>query len=283
MSIRIILSLWLLPLLVACGSAKTGKQEDELYSRHLQRKVKLTILNSPLPSDKTELNLLIVNDGQDLTALRCETVLDSLTKTGKLKPLLIVGIEAGDRMQEFGVSGQPDFQQRGKKAGQYEDFVVKELLPFIRKKAGTRSFRSTAIAGWSMGGLSAFDIAWSHPDKFDKAGIFSGSFWWRDKDAADSSYQDRRNRIMHNKVRNFRKARQQNYWFFCGSLEENSDRDKDGIIDVQDDIEDLRMILMEKGLLTKDQLPLVIDRLGRHELDTWRLQWPDFLLWAFGK
>lgn len=273
----------LLILLVACKNKKTQVQEDELYSRHLQRKVQLTVLNTPLPDQKEDLNLLVLNDGQDFNALRVKEITDSLYKAGLIRPLLVVAVKAGDRMQEYGVAGKPDFQKRGSKADHYSEFINNELFSYIKKKSGVRKFHTAAIAGWSLGGLSAFDIAWNHDEKFDKAGIFSGSFWWRDKDVNDSSYDNTKNRIILEKVKNFRKARAQQYWFYCGSLEENSDRDGDGIIDVQDDIEDLRLLLMEKSLVAKDGLPLVVDRLGKHDLESWSRHFPDFLIWAFGK
>ncbi|MBK7123442.1 MAG: hypothetical protein IPH68_11905 [Chitinophagaceae bacterium] len=76
-----------------------------MYSRHLQRQVKLTIISTPMPDDKTELNLLILNDGQDMEKLGVKEALDSLYKKGLIRPLLIVGVHAGDREQEYGVAG----------------------------------------------------------------------------------------------------------------------------------------------------------------------------------
>ncbi len=53
---------------------------------------------------------------------------------------------------------------------------------------GISNFDSIAISGCSLGGLSAFDVAWDYADKIDKVGVFSGSFWYRDKDANDPYY-----------------------------------------------------------------------------------------------
>ena len=270
-------------LLLACNSKETKRQEDSLYSRHLQRKVTLTIVNTPLPDDKSIMNLLLLNDGQDLDQMRIIPIMDSLFQSGKIGPLLIVAIHAGDRMQEYGIADRPDYMKRGAKAKYYNDFVDNELLPFIKKRAGIKKFRSVAIAGWSLGGLSAFDIAWNNSDKIDKAGVFSGSFWWRDKDSNDSTYSDDKNRIILAKMRASRKKPAIQFWFMSGNLEESSDRDKDGIIDVQDDIEDLRLLLMERGIVSKENLPYTIDKLGKHDIPTWSRNIPDFLIWAFGK
>ncbi len=131
--------------------------------------------------------------------------LDSLYKADKIAPLVIIGVEAGDRMQEYGVTDNPDYLGRGKKAGFYDAFINNELYPYAKKESGVRKFRSFAIAGCSIGGLSAFDIAWNHPDKISKVGVFSGSFWWRDKASEDSSYSDEKNRIMYSKLKGFQK------------------------------------------------------------------------------
>src|SRR5436190_10449641 len=148
----------LLFLAIGCTS-KIKQQDDEIYSRHLQRHVKLTIISTPMPEDKGELNLLLLNDGQDMGQLRVRDIMDSLYKKKLIKPLLVVGIHAGERMKEYGVAGMPDFMNRGDKAGNYDEFVNDELYFFAKKKAGVRKFSSIVIAGCSLGGLSAFDIA----------------------------------------------------------------------------------------------------------------------------
>ena len=91
----------LVGLLFAMGCKKKIKQQqDELYSRHLQRKVKLTIISTPMPGNKSSLNLLLLNDGQDMQKLRVKEIADSLYKMELIQPLIIVGIDAGDRTQE---------------------------------------------------------------------------------------------------------------------------------------------------------------------------------------
>ena len=270
-------------IFLSCKNISIDVREDTIYSRHLQRNVQLTIINTPIPDQKDALNLLLVNDGQDIKTIRLKETVDSLYKLLLIRPLLVVAIHAGDRMKEYGISGKPDYQNRGSRANFYNAFVDQELYTFIKKKAGVRTFNTVAIVGWSLGGLSAFDIAWNNSDKIDIVGILSGSFWWRDKDTNDSSYSDKKNRIVYSTIEASRRKASTKYWFYTGSLEETSDRDKDGIIDVQDDTEDIRLLLIEKGLARKEDVPLIIDRLGTHDLPTWSRQIPDFLVWAFGK
>ena len=278
-------NVWLASLLIITvfGCKKVNMQDDKIYSRHLQRYVNLTIVNTPIPSDKSGLNLLFLNDGQDFGQMRIKEITDSLYEKGLIRPLVIVGIHAGDRMQEYGVAGKPDFAGRGSKAEFYDSFVDDELYPFAKKRAGVRKFNSVAIAGWSLGGLSAFDIAWNHPEKIDKVGVFSGSFWWRDKSTDDSSYSDEKNRIVFSKLKASRKKPDLQFWFYAGNAEENSDRDKDGIIDVVDDTKDLIQALKSKNIPNGGSIVYKESPGGKHEIPFWSAAFPEFLIWAFGK
>jgi enterochelin esterase-like enzyme len=265
----------------ACKRVK--QTDDNLYSRHLQRSVKLHILHTPAPADRSLFNLLILNDGQDMDKLRVKETLDSLYKKGKILPLVIIGVEAGDRMQEYGVTDKPDYLGRGGKANLYDAFINDELYPYAKKESGVRKFQSVAIAGCSLGGLSAFDIAWNHPEKISKVGVFSGSFWWRDKSSEDSSYSDEKNRIMYSKLKASRKKPGLQYWFYAGALEEKSDRDKDSVIDVIDDTKDIINLLKKKNLATDGGLIYRESPSGIHDYSSWSLVFPQFLTWAFGQ
>jgi len=269
----------LLILLFACKHVK--QTDDDLYSRHLQHSVKLHILHTPPPSDRSQYNLLIINDGQDLEKLRVKESMDSLYKAGKILPLVVIGVEAGDRMKEYGVTDKPDYLGRGARAGFYDAFINDELYPYAKKNSGVRKFQSVVIAGCSMGGLSAFDIAWNHPDKISKVGVFSGSFWWRDKASEDSSYSDEKNRIMITKLKASRKKPGLQYWFYAGAAEEKGDRDKDSIIDVIDDTKDIIALLEKKNVVVPEGLVYRELPGGIHDYSSWSEVFPEFLVWAF--
>lgn len=278
----------LLPLLAIqlafsnCKS-KIKQQDDELYSRHLQRHVKLTIINTPIPDDKSQLNLLLLNDGQDINKFCVKAILDSLYEKNLIRPVTVVGIHAGDRMKEYGVADQPDYKNRGDKAGDYDEFINDEIYPYAKKKAGVRKFSSVVIAGCSLGGLSAFDVAWNHSDKIDKVGVFSGSFWWRDKDNKAADYSDDNNRIMQAKIRSSKKKPHLLYWFYVGGKEEEGDRDKDGIIDAVDDTRDLVTLIKSKNICAPEDIVSTEDANAKHDWPYWSAQLPAFLVWAFGK
>ena len=275
-------ALLLLAFTVSCKK-KIKQQEDQVYSRHLQRQVKLTIISTPIPDDKAELNLLLVNDGQDIGQFRMKEIVDSLYRKKLIQPLIIVGIVTEDRNNEYGVSDKPDFMDRGNKAGKYAAFIDDELYPFIKKKAGVRKFKAVALAGCSLGGLSAFDIAWDHADKIDKVGVFSGSFWWRDKDEKDADYNNDKNRIMISKLKSSRKKPHLQYWLYAGDKEETGDRDKDSIIDVVDDTKDLAAMIKSKNVCLPGDILFTEDPNGTHDYKYWSHQLPQFLMWAFGK
>ena len=273
-------SVWLAFITTGCKS-NIKQQEDKLYSRHLQQHVALSIISTPVPDDKSSMNLLLLNDGQDIEPLGIREIADSLYKKKLIQPLVIVAIHPGNRLEEYGVSGLPDYNNNGLKADKYASFIDNELYPFVKKKAGVRKFKSVVIAGCSLGGLSAFDIAWDNADKIDKVGVFSGSFWWRDKDAAAPGYSDETNRIMLNKIRSSRKRPKLQYWLYTGAAEENSDRDKDGISDVVDDTRDLVEIIRNKKICAPDDIIYIESPNGKHDYTSWKKALPAFLIWAF--
>ncbi len=254
-----------------------------MYSRHLQAHIKLTVIHTPLPDDKKGVHLLLMNDGQDAAALRVLKTADSLFQKKRIQPLLTVAIHPDKRTSDYGIAGYPDLGNRGNRADKYGSFIINELLPHIKKQSGVRKFNSVTLMGCSQGGLSAFDIAWNNADKIDRVGVFSGSFWWRDKKPEDPSYSDAINRITHRMVQASRKRPSLSYWFYAGTAEETADRDKDGVIDVIDDTQDLIDLINKKNLQLKE--PVVFRKVegGKHHTDSWASVLPEFMIWAAGK
>ena len=126
------------------------------------------------------LDLLLINDGQNMEELGLTAILDDLISRGQIEPLVCVAIHTGkERKIEYGTAKCADYLGRGAKAALYTQFIFEELLPFIHSTYNIPSFKEKSFAGFSLGGLSALDIVWNHPDEFSKAGVFSGSFWWR--------------------------------------------------------------------------------------------------------
>lgn len=234
----------------------------------------------------SEASLLLINDGQELGRLGLAGILEELDSRGSLTPLLCVGIHAGvDRKMEYGSAGRPDFQGWGKSAGLYSCFVLEELIPAVRRRYAATgvSFREKAFAGFSLGALSAMDIVWRHPQEFRIAGLFSGSFWWRTRDKADPAYDERRDRIMHDEVRNGGFYPWLKFFFECGTADEQEDRNHNGVIDSIDDTQDLIGELELKGYVPDRDIRYLEIADGRHDVATWAKAMPEFLLWGWAR
>ncbi len=268
-------------LLTGCRQ-KSKQQEEQVYSRHLQAHMKLTVISTPLPEDRKGVHLILLNDGQDAEKLRVLKTTDSLFRKGLLRPVVLVGIHPEKRSSDYGVVGFPDVENRGNRADKYAGFIINELLPHIRKQSGVRKFSSVTLMGFSQGGLPAFDIGWNNADKIDRVAVFSGAFWWRDKKSDDPSYSDSLNRITHRMVQRSRKRPALGYWFYAGGAEENSDRDKDGIIDVIDDTQDLIDIINRKGIALKEPIVFRQNKNGKHDTESWAAALPECLVWIAG-
>ena len=158
--------------LPACRS-KIKQQEDSVYSRHLQRHVGLTIITTPMPKDKEEMNLLLFNGGKDmLGAVRAKKIIDSLYKKELIQPLTLVAFDANEKDYGLQGTGSDESNQHQK----LNDFVTDELYPFTKKRVVIRKFNSVAFCGFGRSALSAFDIAWNNDEKIQKAGMFYPNF-----------------------------------------------------------------------------------------------------------
>ncbi len=257
-------------------------RDDSLLSVPLNRQVRLDIVLPPQHDPRRAYPVLLLNDGQDVAALKLPQTLDRLYRQHRIRPFIVVAIHAGDRIQEYGTANHPDYMGRGSRAGRYTDFVLTELLPWLRSRYRISSNRADhVIAGFSLGGLSAFDIAYHYPAQFGCAGVFSGSFWWRSR-AFTNAYNDDTDRLMHSLVRAGKADLEQQFWFQTGTLDETDDRNNNGIIDAIDDTLDLMRELEKKGLRSDRNLRYVEVDGGHHNPETWGAVMPQFLEWAFG-
>lgn len=254
-----------------------------ISSEFLEREVKVDCYLPPEKYASGELSLLLVNDGQDLVTMRFENILQQLYERDEIAPLLCVGFHcSADRRNEYGTARFLDYKGRGTKSALYSRFVFEEAMPFIRKNFRVRSFKEKSFAGFSLGGLSAMDIVWNNQREFSKAGIFSGSFWWRDKSQDDADFDEKVNRIMHQQVRSGDYADWLKFFFEVGTLDETADRNNNGIIDAIDDTISLIEELKLKGYGDEAVKYLQLED-GRHDVPTWARAFPDFLKWGWSK
>jgi len=90
--------------------------------------------------------------------------IDWLILSGRVSPLIVVTTENTDN----------DLQG---------NIIYRELIPFIESQYPiARDRRYRLVAGGSLGGVSAYHLAFQHPDTFSSVGIFgAGAFPWDEK------------------------------------------------------------------------------------------------------
>jgi len=256
-------------------------EHKSIQSAHLKRNVLLDIFIPKKIIDNSWPSLLLINDGQNLQEMGFHGIIDKLAESNQIEPVFYVGIHAGkDRKHEYGTADVLDYEGRGSKAKAYNNFILKELLPFIHIHYGIEEFQKMAIAGFSLGGLSALDMVWHHPDIFSIAGVFSGSLWWRTKSLEDN-YNEETDRIMHQLIRHGKYKPGLRFFFTTGSLDETADRNNNGIIDSIDDTLALIDELVQLGYYKDYDIKYINYDDGKHDIQTWGRAFPHFLLWSF--
>ncbi|WP_134685099.1 alpha/beta hydrolase [Brevibacillus migulae] len=102
---------------------------------------------------------------------------------GELSPLILVGIEPFNRLDEYTPWPAPALDNRfadfGGQGAAYLEFVVEVCKPFIDKHFQTDPrAEMTAIIGKSLGGLISLYALYLYPHVFRKIASISGSFWY---------------------------------------------------------------------------------------------------------
>ena len=225
---------------------------------------------------------LYVNDGQDQAALQIRETLANLFQRRQIPPIIVVAVPTtADRLQEYGTAVCPNAQNLGTKAGEYGRFLTTELMPAINQQFRTsQNPAEIGIFGVSLGGLSAFDIGWNHPDLFGVVGVMSGSFWWRA--AEDETKMPPNQLIAQAMVRETAVKPPLRLWFEAATQDEASDRDNNGVIDAIQDTLELIAELKVLGFKPGEEVMYVEVPGGRHNYETWSQLFPQFLCWAFG-
>jgi enterochelin esterase-like enzyme len=254
-------------------------QRKVISSNALQRDVVVDILLPTGYRKSKRYPLIIFNDGQDFPALNIEKTVNDLYKTKLIGKTIIVGVHCNDnRINEYGVAGIPDYANRGNKASEYNQFIINELLAFLRKNyAVSNDKKDLAMAGFSLGALSAFDIVWNNSEVFSKVGVFSGALWWRSEPCREEDPDA--NRILHDMVLRGKKQEGLRFWFQTGTRDEDSDRNHNGVIDAIDDTLDLINCLRQKGYTDADLAYVEIED-GEHNPQTWSRAMLAFLLYV---
>jgi len=230
---------------------------------------------------KADTPLLIALDGQNMAAWKLSETIQRLAAAGEITPPLVVAISAtAERIEEYGLARTLDYAGRGKKAAAFQRRVLEFILPEVRERYGLKADPArTAIMGASLGGLSAFDLAWAHPDVFGAVGVFSGSLWWRGEDGDWRAAQ--RSRLAHKIVRETAAKPALRLWFEAGTADETDDRDGNGVIDAIQDTTELIDELAMKGFRRHVDVTYHEVAGGKHHESTWAEALPVFFKWVF--
>ncbi len=105
--------------------------------------------------------------------LQAETKADELIEKKEIEPLIIVAPQIDN---SYGINSKKVPVERGIptsyfNTGMYEDYLYKELIPYIDANYSTISSKEGRyIGGLSMGGWVALHMAFAHTDMFSKVG-----------------------------------------------------------------------------------------------------------------
>ncbi len=108
---------------------------------------------------------------------------DLLIAAGAIEPLIIVGIDTDDRVNEYLYTDilldlGEEYLIVEPKLDLYAQFLVETVKPLVDERFPTKPGRAdTGMAGSSFGGISSLYIAWFHADVFGKVASLSGSYW----------------------------------------------------------------------------------------------------------
>lgn len=256
---------------------------EDVYSQFLENSRTLYIYLPPEydPQLERRYPVLYLNDGQDRERLKLHETLAELYNRRLMEPIIVVAVLTNeDRLQEYGTAAALNAQGLGEKAGLYGRFLTEEVMPLVNAQYQTKTGTAdTAIAGMSLGGLSAFDLAWNHPDHFGIVGVFSGSFWWRSAD--DETAVPPGKLIMPQVVLQREAQPHLRIWLEAATRDETADRDNNGVIDAIQDTLELIEALVSVGYQEGEDVFYVEVEGGRHNYETWSKVFPEFLVWAF--
>jgi enterochelin esterase family protein len=273
---------WLVALVAILPAASLSGASEVLdgldFGGLAPREVRVYLPPEPVT---TSTPVLVALDGQNMAAWKLEPTLAGIAELKRFPVPLVVAIAAGpDRLDEYGLPGLPDYAGRGRRAAEFQHFVIDRVLPAVRAKYGIRADPArTGVMGASLGGLAAFALAWQHPEVFGLAGIFSGSFWWRGEDGSPAVRQA--SRLAHRMVRETpERGVVPRLYFTVETNEETDDRDGNGVIDAVQDTTELIDELARRGLKRHGNLAFQLVEGGEHNEAAWARELGSFLWWA---
>lgn len=227
--------------------------------------------------------VLYLNDGQSLfdsatapsgVEWQVDETVQSLVRSGKIPPLIVVGIDNGgsQRTAEYlpyphRVDPRLDVDPRGK---EYPSFLIDEVMPFVNAHYRTsRSSDETGLGGSSLGGLVSVYTVLVHPGVFGRLLVESPTM-----------------HVDHEHI--LRDAAKVRRWPERVSLGIGTNEGGRPVCPpagapdrLVDDLRALAQRMVRNGM-DSAQVRLVIDPCARHGEPAWRRRFPAALTFLFG-
>lgn len=275
--------------------------------------IKLSIYLPPgYAASNRRYRVLYANDGQDMDAVGLQQTLATLYAQHAIEPVIVVAVDmlkdraSGyglfDRARRQSVVGGSRIGPIGMHAYDYSSWLATELVPYVDAHYRTlASAQGRSVLGWSLGALNAFCLGWQYPEVFGQVGAFSPSFWLA-ADRSDANAVEN-TRLAQAMVERSTQRKPVRFWFAIGGREETSDRNRNGVIDAVEDLQDLingfrapdgshRRGLRDLGYRIDmdyaahpsrtDEVAYDFLADGEHNQATWKRMLPVFLVWAYG-
>lgn len=150
--------------------------QDTFTGRKYKPGMKFDVVIAVPEADVDEYALLVEHDGQNDANVHS---LLRLANEGKAPYCVSIGVVQGKMTMSDGSVRYMRMNSYDLFDREYADFLVYELIPYIAEKHRLKISTSPDmhfVSGGSSGGISAFVIAWFHPEYFHRVYMSSPSF-----------------------------------------------------------------------------------------------------------
>jgi predicted alpha/beta superfamily hydrolase len=194
-----------------------------------------------------------------------DETLAKLSASGRLPPMIVVGIDHGGKERPAEYSPYRDERIPTAKGDAYADFLVQTLKPWVDRTYRTKPEAAhTALAGSSLGGLISLHTVLRHPGVFDKVACFSSSFWVGERQMLKEVAAAKPDGVLR-------------LYLDIGDREAGAPADSHQAVQ---DTQDVAEALRTRGL-GAERLRVVVAPGARHTESAWAARFPAALLWLF--
>src|SRR4051794_22723759 len=254
-------------------------QTHEIESTHLGAARRITVWSPPKPrAARRAYPVLYLNDGQNLfdparafagRTWRVAETAARLVRSGRIRPLIIVGIDHGDARRSREYLPVEDGRNPGARSPlgrEYAEFVTREVMPMVaRNYPAARGASNTGFGGSSYGAVAALYTAILKPGVFGRLLIESPSLYVGDE------YLLRRARTA--------KRWPSRVYLGVGTAETNRAEINDETVR---NVHKLARILRDRRLGPR-RLRTVVEEGGTHSEDAWARRLPAALEFLYGR